>query len=116
MITDINDIKKTVKKRKKQNLNVDESESENSVFYSSASSDELTDIEEQIENIIMHYVGKVVETVGDTEYLIGFMRCKKPAYPFIYPDVKEQSLIPVEDAIKLPPPTFVGGTAEATIK
>lgn len=63
-----------------------------------------------------HYVGKVLETTRQTEYLVNFLRRKKPGYHFVYRDVPDRSLVPIEDAIKLPPPNFVGGTARATRK
>lgn len=119
-----------------------EEDSESSVDISSAtSSEEVTDLEDQLENnmeddnfikgvinindyvlvrfatkkISKYYVGRVLDIVGE-EYYINFMRRKKPEYYFVYPDVPDQSFVTSEDVIKLPLPCFVGGTARSTRK
>lgn len=137
--TEIANMNKLVKKKKQKTIE-EESESDTPLFDQS-SSDEITDIEDQIENETIdehfvtgmvnindyvlvrfrtnktsrHYVGKVLEKT-DAEYMINFMRRKKPGYHFVYPDVVDQSLVPEEDVMKLPPPSFVGGTARSTRK
>lgn len=132
---------KKVEKKKPEIISEDESESA-SDNVSIATSDEITDVEDQIENEIeeenffqgvinvddyvlvqfrsnksvKHYVGKVLEIVEGGECRINFMRRKIPAYHFVYPDVPDESYVPLTDMIKLPPPCFVGGTARAERK
>ena len=127
--------------KKKQQKTIEEESEPNNSLFDPSSSDEVTDIEDQIENekeeenfvtglvkvndyvlvrfltkkTVRHYVGKVLELMNG-EYLINFMRRKKPGYHFVYPDVKDQSLVPEKDVMKLPPPHFVGGTARSTRK
>ncbi|KAK4872172.1 hypothetical protein RN001_016296 [Aquatica leii] len=127
---------KEIVKQKKEKAVEDESDSDNLAFYSSSSS-EITDIKEQIEkereeedfvigminvNDYMlvrfvtkkterHYVGKILEKVKGGEYLINFMRPKKSGYDFVFLDVEDQSMVSEDDIRKLPPPSFVGGTA-----
>ncbi|KAK4885564.1 hypothetical protein RN001_001835 [Aquatica leii] len=128
---------KEIVKQKKEKAVEDESDLDNLAFYSSSSS-EITDIEEQIEKereedfvigminvndyvlvrfvtkkIERHYVGKILEKVEGGEYLINFMRRKKPGYHFVFADVEDQSMVSEDDIRKLPPPSFVSGTARS---
>lgn len=137
--TETINMNKPVKNKKRKAIE-EESESDKSL-YNSSSSEEVTDIEDQMENekeeenfitglvnvndyvlvrfatkkTVTYYVGKVLETING-EHLINFMRRKKPGYHFVYPDVEDQSLVSEEHVMKLPPPNFVGGTARSTRK
>ncbi|KAK4876576.1 hypothetical protein RN001_009082 [Aquatica leii] len=129
--------------RKKQTLERNESESDFDNILIITSSKELTDIEDQMRNemekdnfvkcvinvndyvlvrfttdktIIKHFVRRVLEMVENNEYFVNFMRRRKPAYHFVYPDVPDQSIVSLENMIKLPPPSYVGGTARASRK
>lgn len=132
---------KQVEKKKPEIISDDESESASDKI-SIPTSDEVTDIEDQIEHeieeenfsqgiinvddyvlvqfrskkTVKHYVGKVLEILEGGECRINFMRRKVPAYHFVYPDVPDESCVPLENVIKLPPPCFVGGTARAERK
>lgn len=110
---------------------------------SATSSEEVTDIEDQIENekneesfcqgvitvddyvlvpfrskkSVKHYVGRVLQidkTTDDRQ--VRFMRRNGLSFHFIYPDVIDDSFVQLTDIIKLPPPNFVGGTARAERK
>lgn len=106
------------------------------------SSEELTDIDQQIENeieeenflsgiinendyvlvkfstkkTVKHYVGQVVQKLDNGEYYVNFMRRKMPESYFLFPENSDQSLVSSEDVIKLPAPNLVGGTERATKK
>lgn len=106
------------------------------------SSEELTDIEQQIENeieeenflsgiikendyvlvkfttkkTVKHYVGQVLQKLDSGEYYVNFMRRKMPECYFVFPENPDQSHVSSEDVIKLPAPNLVGGTERATKK
>lgn len=137
---------KTCKKvrlaKKKKEIFEDESDSVSDDVLST-SSEEITDIEDQMDNefeeqnfcqgvthvndyvlvsfrskkTVRHYVGQVIEIdTGTEECRINFMRRKGLSYHFIYPDVTDESYVPIMDTIKLPPPCFVGGTVRSERK
>lgn len=116
---------------------MEESEQSNDSFNFS-SSDELIDIEEQIEKenaeesfmnqevckddyilvrfstkkTFRHYVAKVININGN-DYDLLCMRLKPPGYTFIFPDVADECCAPRDALVKLPNPSFTGGTARA---
>ncbi|KAG5869276.1 hypothetical protein JTB14_002080 [Gonioctena quinquepunctata] len=126
----VNKTKHKGKKNEKQKTIVDEDSDTSEEPKFDVSSDELTDIDEQIEKEIedehfvtgvvnvnnyvlvrfaikkTHYIGQVLQKVED-EYFINFMRRKKTGFHFVYPDVKDKFFVPEEDVIKLSPPSFV---------
>ncbi|KAB0801259.1 hypothetical protein PPYR_05613 [Photinus pyralis] len=106
-------------------------------IHSSGSSEDITDIEDQIDidieetsfaqgvieknsyvlvqfdlgKSVRYYVGLVDEVLEENLLSVNFMRRKKPGYFFVYPEVPDQSYVPLADAIRLPPPIVTGGTA-----
>lgn len=132
--------KKIPAKKRRQTI-IEESETDSDISMTT-SSEELTDIDQQIENeieeenflsgiinendyvlvkfstkkTVKHYVGQVVQKLDNGEYYVNFMRRKMPESYFLFPENSDQSLVSSEDVIKLPAPNLVGGTERATKK
>lgn len=132
--------KKIPAKKPRQTI-IEESESDSQISMTT-SSEELTDIEQQIENeieeenflsgiikendyvlvkfttkkTVKHYVGQVLQKLDSGEYYVNFMRRKMPECYFVFPENPDQSHVSSEDVIKLPAPNLVGGTERATKK
>ncbi|KAG5883789.1 hypothetical protein JTB14_036666 [Gonioctena quinquepunctata] len=63
-----------------------------------------------------YYVGQVRDIEQNGDYPVNFMRRTQPGYHFVFPVVEDVSMVPADDAVKLPHPCSVGGTARVNRK
>lgn len=64
---------------------------------------------------VKHYVGQIIDKTGFTEYTVNFMKKQGEGMKFIFPDIRDTSLVEVHDLVlKLPIPTTSGCTSRTT--